>query len=66
MIFIPDRIKTQKMCDTAVKDNPYSLFSLSLIGLWYYKKCGVKTLMIMIFLLGGAMHIKNERFKNQK
>ena len=40
--------------------------TLSLIGLWCYKKCGVKTLMIIIIVLGGAMHNKNERLKEQK
>ena len=40
--------------------------TVSMIGSWYYKKCGVKTLMIMIILLGGAMHIKNARPRKQK
>ena len=40
--------------------------SLSPIGLWYYKKCSVKILLIMIILLGGAVHIKKARLKKQK
>ena len=34
-------------------------YTVSLIYLWDYKKCGVRTLTIMIILLGGAMHIQN-------
>ena len=63
---IPDRFKTQKMCIRAVKTGPWRGCTVSLIGLCCYKKCGVKTLMIMIILLGGAMHNKNERLKEQK
>ena len=39
---------------------------MSLIGLWHYKKCDVKTLMIVITLLGGAMNIKKGRHKKHK
>ena len=41
---------------------------MSLIGLWYYKKCGVKTLMIVAILLSGTMHIEIQGPKstNQK
>ena len=60
-MFVPDHFKT-KMCEKAVKAYPWLLWYV-LIDLWYYKKCGVKTLMLLIILLGGEMHIKNERLK---
>ena len=59
---ISNSFKTQEMCIWVIKE-AHGDYTMSLIGLWYYKKCGVKTLIIMIILLGGAMHIKNKRLK---
>ena len=53
----PDRFKTREMCIRTVKMNQWQLNN-PLIYLWYYKKCGVKTLMIALILLGSAMHIE--------
>ena len=61
---IPDRFKTQEMCIRAAKE-VYGSCTVLLIGLWCYEKCSVKTLIIMIILLGGAMYIKKSLNKRR-
>ena len=64
MEFVPDRPKTQKMCNEAVCRGQHAL---QFVPDWFVVlQCDVKTLMIMIILLGGAMHIKNESLNKRR
>ena len=64
--FLFPTVLKHKKCELGQSRRVHGGCTVSLIGLCCYKKCGVKTLMIMIILLGGAMHNKNERLKEQK
>ena len=66
IFFLFSTVLKHKKCTLGHLRWTHGSWTISLIGLWCYKKCGVTTLVIVLILLGGAMHINKGRLRKHK